>query len=161
MADEILRYDRIVEQALRSVVRTALSQVAAEGLPAPHQLYITFKTQYPGVEIDEFLAAQYPDEMTIVLQHQFWDLEVEDDRFSIGLNFNKQPHMLTIPFRAITAFADPPVQFGLKFERADEVQGTEGEKAGSADTAAAEDEPAAQEPAGDAEVVSLDQFRKK
>lgn len=160
MGDEILRYVRIVEQALRGVVRTALSQVAAEGLPAPHQLYITFKTQYPGVEIDEFLAAQYPDEMTIVLQHQFWDLDVQEDRFSIGLNFNKEPHQLTIPFRSVTAYADPPVQFGLKFERADEVQGTKAEDAAGAESSVRED-AVAEEPQGEAEVVSLDKFRKK
>lgn len=150
MGDEILRYDRIVEQALRSVVRTALRQVATEGLPAPHSLYITFKTQFPGVEIADELAAQHPEEMTIVLQHQFWELDVEDDRFSVSLNFNKTPYRVTVPLRAITAYADPPVQFGLKFERPEAVAAATGEDA-------AEDEA----PVGNAEVVNLDQFRKK
>ncbi len=119
MDEDLLRYDMIVENALRGVVRTALDQVASLGLPDGHSFYITFMTQLPGVSIPDHMVAEYPEEMTIVLEHQFWDLTVSGDRFEVTLSFNRQHEHLSIPFSAVTSFADPSVHFGLKFEIAD------------------------------------------
>ena len=115
MPDQSLDYGRLVERALRSVVRDALEAVARRGLPGRHHLYITFRTDHPAVVIDEGLRARYPSEMTIVLQHEFWGLEVRPDRFAVGLSFNQVPHRLEVPFEAVTVFADPSVEFGLQF----------------------------------------------
>src|ERR1700754_3563033 len=120
MAILTLRYDKMVENALRSVVREALAVTAEYGLPGAHHFYITFRTDYPGVEMPDFLHAQYPQDMTIVLEHQFWGLEVDDLRFAVTLSFRNQTHRLSIPLAAITAFADPSVKFGLEF-RSEEV----------------------------------------
>ena len=116
--DSLIPYDEIVQEALRAVVGRVLGQVAAGGgmLPGMHHFYITFKTGAPGVDIPQRLRERFPDEMTIVLQNKFWDLKVEDDRFSVGLSFNQIPSMLLIPFSAITAFVDPAVDFGLQFQ---------------------------------------------
>lgn len=161
MTDDLLRYDKIVEHALRSVVRTALEQVADHGLPGNHSLYITFRTDHAGVSMPDSLRNEYPEEMTIVLEHQFWDLEPSEHKFEITLSFNKVHERLSIPFDAVTAFADPSVQFGLKFEAIDEL--TEGAIAAMAEPQAAAEEPAEDEkPDDDTEkVVALDAFRKK
>src|SRR5882724_1245454 len=119
MTKDILRYDRMVETALRGVVRAAVQTAAQHGLPGSHHFYITFKTGAPGVIVPDFLRERYPDEMTIVLEHQFWDLAVTDDALAVTLYFQKQPERLTIPFAAITAFADPSVKFGLQFQETD------------------------------------------
>ncbi len=116
MADDDLRYDRMVEDALRSVVSKALSQVAERGLSGDHHFYITFRTDHPDVVIPDQLRARYPSEMTIVLQHQFWGLEVGPDAFGITLSFSNVPEHLTIPFESVVAFADPSVRFGLQFD---------------------------------------------
>ncbi len=100
---------------MRQVVRDALQVVATQGLPGKHHLYITFRTDHPGVALAGDLHARYPTEMTIVLQHEFWGLEVEDDRFSVLLKFGGAPHRLEIPFEAVSVFADPSVEFGLQF----------------------------------------------
>jgi hypothetical protein len=152
---DLLRYDKMVEAALRGVVREALARTAANGLPGAHHFYITFRTGFPGLALPDHLAAQYPEEMTVVLEHQFWDLEVTEERFSVTLSFQNRPERLTIPFDAITAFADPAVKFGLQFQAA----------AGEAE-AAAPVEPAAAakpevKPDTPCEVVALDTFRKK
>jgi hypothetical protein len=115
MTDDSIRYEKLVEDALRGVVRAALVQVAAEGLPGTHHFYITFRTDYPGVEIPQYLRDKYPVEMTIVLQYQFWDLTIEEELFSVTLSFNNVGEQLVIPFPAITGFADPSVKFGLQF----------------------------------------------
>ncbi len=116
--DSLIPYDEIVQEALRAVVGRVLGQVKdANGvLPGSHHFYITFKTNAPGVDIPADLKARFPDEMTIVLQNKFWDLEVTDEGFSVGLSFNQVPAMLNIPFSAITAFVDPAVDFGLQFQ---------------------------------------------
>ena len=174
MEPELLHYEKIVEDALRSVVRTALEQVATFGLPEGHGLYITFLTAGPGVAIPERLARTYPEEMTIVLEHQFWNLNVEEDRFSVELSFNRRTERLDVPFDCVTSFADPSVPFGLKFEL---TAGADTPEAEPDDEASAgtlvetgEGAPAASnedsgEPADDApqtgEVVNLDSFRKK
>ncbi|MEI6558462.1 MAG: ClpXP protease specificity-enhancing factor SspB [Rhodospirillaceae bacterium] len=116
MAREQLRYDKMVEAALRGVVRTALKQVAEIGLPGNHHFYLTFRTSYRGVRIPDYLRSQYPGEMTIVLQYQFFGLEVTEELFSVTLSFNNVHERLTVPFAAITTFADPSVNFALQFQ---------------------------------------------
>ena len=108
-------YGRLVESALRTVVRDVLERLGKEGAPSPHHFYITFRTHHPGVAIPDFLRDRYPVDMTIVLQHQFWDLEVDEDGFAVTLSFNDQMQRLRIPFTAIKVFADPGVEFGLQF----------------------------------------------
>jgi hypothetical protein len=116
MTKDGLRYDRMVEAALRGVVREAVAQAAENGLPGGHHFYITFKTNAPGVDIGDHLRAKYPEEMTIVIEHQFWDLTVTDESFAVTLSFNNRPERLTVPFTAIGAFADPSVKFGLQLQ---------------------------------------------
>jgi uncharacterized protein len=111
-------YASLVEKSLLRVVHDVLAVVAEHGLPGRHHLYITFRTDHPGVIVDDTLYARYPNEMTIVLQHEFWGLEVSDDRFAVTLSFNNVSHRLEIPFTAVTVFADPSVEFGLQFTRA-------------------------------------------
>jgi hypothetical protein len=120
-----LRYDRMVEDALLSVVHRSLSFAAENGLPGEHHFYITFRTDHPGVQIPDQLHERYPGEMTIILQYQFWDLEVRDDDFSVTLSFSDVPEKLTIPFEAVAAFADPSVRFGLQFDVGDSTEGDE------------------------------------
>lgn len=128
--DSLIPYDEIVQEALRAVVGRVLGSVAQTGgLPGSHHFYITFKTQAPGVDIPQRLIDRFPDEMTIVLQHRFWDLKVDDTRFSVGLSFNQVPSMLDIPFSAITGFHDPAVNFELRFQAADMGEESEHEPA--------------------------------
>lgn len=115
MAHE-LRYDRMVESALRGVVRAALTQAAEHGLPGDHHFYVTFRTSHPGVMLADHLRARYAGEMTIVLQYQYFGLEVGEDGFSVTLSFNSQHERLVIPYAAITTFADPSVNFALQFQ---------------------------------------------
>ena len=115
MADQI-RYDLLTQQALRGVVRSVLAEAAKKGLPGDHHFFITFDTHADGVRMSERLRAQYPEEMTVILQHQFWDLTVTEQAFDVGLSFGGITERLSIPFDAITAFVDPSVQFGLQFE---------------------------------------------
>ena len=123
MGKDLIGYSALVENGLRSVVREALRRIAAEGWPGTHHAYITFNTAAPGVELPDSLLARYPDELTIVLQHQFWDLEVEDDHFAVTLSFNKVGQRVVVPFAALTSYADPSVKFGLQFGVAPEVGG--------------------------------------
>lgn len=115
MADDSIRYDVLAQDALRGVIRTVLTRVAKSGLPGQHHLYISFDTQAPGAYLSKRLRQQYPEEMTIVLQYQFWDLLVSEDRFEVKLSFNNVPERLVVPFAAVKAFFDPSVQFGLQF----------------------------------------------
>lgn len=159
---DLFRYDKMVETALRGVVREALARAAASGLPGTHHFYITFQTKHAGTRIPDSLAAQYPDEMTIVLEHQFWDLEVEEDRFSVTLSFQSRPERLVVPFEAITAFTDPSVKFGLQFqanEGAGAVVAAEAKSAKSDAKDAKKDADKGGAKTG--EVVALDSFRKK
>lgn len=116
MANDLIRYDLLVQDALRGVVRKVLQEAAKEGLPGDHHFYITFRTTAPGVRLSSHMRVQYPDVMTIILQHQFWDLVVAENNFEVGLSFKNIPERLLIPFDAVTEFYDPSVQFGLKFE---------------------------------------------
>ena len=149
-----MHYDELAQEALRGVIRKALEVAKNEGLPGEHHFYISFRTGAPGVSISDKLRSQYPEEMTIVLQHQFWDLDVREDGFSVVLTFNKIPETLVIPYSAVHAFFDPSVQFGLQFE----VATPEVEEEAEPEAPAPEVAPA---PRGDGEVVSLDAFRKK
>lgn len=121
MADHI-RYDLLTQQALRGVVRTVLADAAKKGLTGDHHFYISFNTQADGVRLSQRLREQYPDEMTIILQHQFWDLSVSDEAFEVGLSFGGVPERLIVPFEAVNGFFDPSVQFGLQFEPVGEGQ---------------------------------------
>lgn len=117
MSEDLMHYDQLAKEALRDVIRRSLKRVLDEGgLPGEHHFYISFNTQDPGVRISPRLHTQYPDEMTIVMQHQFWGLEVNEDKFTLELSFNNVPEKLTIPFEAINGFFDPSVQFGLQFD---------------------------------------------
>jgi uncharacterized protein len=116
MARDSLHYDKMVETALRGVVRQALASVVEQGLPGSHHFYLTFRTNHPDVEIADRLHAQYPQEMTIVLQHQFWGLEVTDEYFVVNLSFSNVPERLKVPYAALVSFVDPSVKFGLQFQ---------------------------------------------
>ncbi len=119
MTTDLIRYDLMAQDALRGVVRTVLSDAARDGVPGEHHFYITFRTGAPGVRLSPRMREKYPDEMTIILQHQFWDLSVSEAHFEVGLSFNNVAERLLIPFAAMTGFFDPSVQFGLKFESAE------------------------------------------
>ena len=116
MATDHIRYDVLARDALRGVLRRVLTDAAEHGLPGEHHFFITFLSTADGVKLSPRLLAQYPEEMTIILQHQFWDLVVTEDRFEVGLSFGGIPERLVVPFAAIKSFLDPSVQFGLQFE---------------------------------------------
>lgn len=160
MAEDLIGYDTLTQEAMRGVVRAALSRaVGAHGLPGRHHFYITFKSQAPGVVLPDHLKQRYPDEMTIVLEHQFWDLEVFPDRFRVILKFGGQPYPIVAPFAALTRFYDPSVRFGLQF---DSPGAGVVEQDGAAEPEDVEiSETEQQSETGTAAVVSLDAFRKK
>jgi hypothetical protein len=161
--EETLRYDKMVEQALRGVVRQAVEEVIKyQGLPGDHHFYITFMTDYPGVKIPDYLRERYPGEMTIVLQYQFHDLDVNKERLQVTLSFNNVPERLEIPLAAITIFADPSVNFALQFQPLGEDMEPDydPDEDGEDDTGGDDDRPSKGKKQG-GEVVSLDQFRKK
>jgi len=116
MADDLIRYDLLVQDALRGVVRKVLTDAARDGLAGEHHFYVSFRTEAPGVRMSQRLREKYPQDMTIVLQHQFWDLGVTEHSFEVGLSFSGVPERLLVPFDALTGFFDPSVQFGLKFD---------------------------------------------
>jgi hypothetical protein len=174
MATDHIRYDVLARDALRGVLRRVLTDAAEHGLPGEHHFFITFLSTAEGVKLSPRLLAQYPEEMTVILQHQFWDLVVTDDRFEVGLSFGGIPERLVVPFHSIKSFFDPSVQFGLQFEPADaapnEAPATNAPAAPapSAATSAVPVSAAATESTGEpakpgegAEVVRLDRFRKK
>ena len=171
MATDHIRYDVLARDALRGVLRRVLTDAAEHGLPGEHHFFITFLSTADGVKLSPRLLAQYPEEMTIILQHQFWDLVVTEDRFEVGLSFGGIPERLVVPFAAIKSFLDPSVQFGLQFEPSETVAEAPAAKLPTAPVPSAlpvaAPEPAAEskdEPAKTsegAEVVRLDRFRKK
>ena len=166
MAKDYIGYKALTDAALRGVVRDALRRAEKQGLIGAHHFRLTFKTHFPGVEIPDFLLEQYPDEMMIILQHQFWGLKVKDALFEVTLSFRKVPATLTIPFAALTAFVDPGVQFGLQFREVDETGESEHKPAvlphaEAEQPADAGPEAAEKQPPPPGEVVSLDSFRKK
>jgi len=156
--ENTLRYDRMVENALRGVVKEAIEEVMEDGLPEEHHFYITFITDYPGVKIPDYLRDRYPGEMTIVLQFQFYDLDVNDERMQVTLSFNNVPEKLEVPLAAITIFADPSVNFALQFQPVGD--DAEPDLDPDDDTTVSDgDEEDGTKKTG--EVVSLDNFRKK
>jgi hypothetical protein len=180
MADEEIRYDLLTQDALRGVVRDVLTHVQRNGLPGEHHLYIAFDTSAEGVSISKRLKEQYPEEMTVVLQYQFWDLVVTDERFEVKLSFSNVPERLVVPFVAVKAFYDPSAQFGLQFGKPGAANDSARQHMASAlpDLVSEQDgeerpaEPPAEEPSEPetadvimsrppAEVVQLDRFRKK
>jgi uncharacterized protein len=190
MAVDHIRYDILAQEALRGVVRTVLVDAAKNGLPGEHHFYISFDTRADGVRLSPRMLKEYPQEMTVVLQHQFWDLVVTEDGFEVGMSFGGIPERVAVPFAAIKGFVDPSVEFGLRFEEIGETQeaapGT-----GNAPPAKSADRPPAEhkartppalaavptpanpatataspsddpdKPPGGGEVVRLDRFRKK
>ena len=178
MATDHIRYDVLARDALRGVLRQVLTDAAEHGLPGEHHFFITFVSTAAGVKLSPRLLAQYPEEMTVILQHQFWDLVVTEDRFEVGLSFGGIPERLVVPFSAIKSFFDPSVQFGLQFEPADAADAPDAADHPSpaeapapanpspaalpvavAPTGENQGEPA--KPSDGAEVVRLDRFRKK
>jgi len=173
MVEDLMRYDRLVDDALRGVVARVLRRVIEEGLPGDHHFYLSFRTDHPGVSLSDELRARYPEELTIVLQHQFWDLEVDDETIGVTLSFGGRRQRIVLPLAAVTAFADPSVKFGLQFNDGggggeateDAAEGPESAEAATTDAGAdaARDKTAATDKTDDvgAEVVTLDAFRKK
>ncbi len=164
MADDKIDYGNLMHDAMRGLIRKVLSQVAQDGLPGAHHFFISFQTDQPGVELADWLRERFPDTMTIVMQHWFADLEVTDRGFGVTLNFNDSPEHMFIPYDAIRTFVDPSVEFGLKFEtQEDEAEAAAPapkEAEAPAPEAKAKAEPEAKPAEKDAEVVSLDAFRK-
>ncbi len=167
----LLRYDKMVEKALRSVVRHAVDYVIDNGLPGDHHFYITFITKHEGVDIPDYLVEQYPDEMTIVLQYQFYGLEVDEEKMAVTLSFNNVPERLIVPLDAITIFADPSVNFALQFQPVndDEIHDNGDEfyeDFGDDDVGLITDKPKLKPTSPDGKeeetgkVISLDNFRK-
>lgn len=165
MSDQKIPYDELVQDALLGVVRKVLSDAAIYGLPGAHHFYIAFRTEHPGVDIPAYLRERYKEEMTIVLQNQFWDLKIEDDHFQVGLSFNSKPAVLTIPFAAVTGFLDPSVEFGLQFQRPRQAKPAAEtpapQPAPAAETTASDSDSAPADNGGEANVVALDAFRRK
>ena len=164
MAQDLFHYERMVEEALRGVVRDALSRAAREGLRGAHHFYITFSTSAPGVEMPDELRTRFQPEMTIVLQHQFWDLEVENQKFSVTLSFQKQLERLVIPLAAVRSFTDPSVEFALEFAPQPAGDGAGPRPAALpavARPAAAKTDEAKEDKKPEAKIVALDAFRKR
>lgn len=171
MAADGIDYGELMQEALKGVMRAALGVAAETGLPGRHHFYVTFRTDHPGIDIASHLRAQYAEEMTVVLQHQFDSLSIDDEGFSVTLRFNRRPERLVIPFDAVTAFVDPAVNFALHFQPQDGESGASlgdlanrPETAAGATPAAGDEEPGPDDDggaAGGGTVVSLDAFRNK
>ncbi|KAA2214750.1 SspB family protein [Teichococcus oryzae] len=166
--ESLLPYDRWTEDAMREVALRALDHAGAHGLPGEHHFYLTFRTDYPGISIPSHLKARYPEEMTIVLQHQFWDLKVNREAgiVSAGLSFGGVPATLVIPIAALTAFWDPHVRVGLRFPSSEPAAPAQAPEPKPAPPMATQSAPsdaaeAAEEEEGPAQVVSLDAFRRR
>ena len=169
MATDHIRYDVLARDALRGVLRQVLTDAAEHGLPGEHHFFITFVSTAEGVKLSPRLLAQYPEEMTVILQHQFWDLVVTEDRFEVGLSFGGIPERLVVPFNSIKSFFDPSVQFGLQFEPSEDATEAPATNLPAApaspalpvSTPSAENQDETAKPSEGAEVVRLDRFRKK
>lgn len=164
MSEDLLRYDLMIEAALRDVVRETVETVARDGLPGDHHFYITFLTKFPGVEIPDYLHQKYPDEMTIVLQYQFFGLRIKDDSIHVILSFNNVKENLVVPIDAITTFADPSVNFALQFQNSGDVTqgaGAETEAKGGSEVDEKVKNTEKDKEDVPSKVISLDKFRKK
>lgn len=157
MSEDYINYPQMIDNAMRNMVRDVMRRVQSEGLPGEHHFFISYNTQFPGVKMSDQLRAKYPKDITIVMQHQFWDFKVEDHQFNVTLSFGGAPEKLTVPFAALTAFADPSIKFGLQFQSLSTEENFIPPTSGG-------DEP---EPASDDsgegmdKIISLDAFRKK
>jgi hypothetical protein len=169
MAKTFLNYDEMLLEALRGVIREVLTQVAERGILGNHHFFISFRTDHPGVDVPPYLRSEYPEEMTIVLQHQFSGLEISDEAFSVTLSFNKVPAHLTVPFAALTRFADPPANFGLQLTSAaatgEAAVSAQKKLAAAAETARASDTKTVDSASANGDgtsgkVIALDSFRK-
>ncbi len=160
---DYIGYEALTQAAMRGVVREALRQAAkGSAPPGDHHFYVTFRTKAPGVKIPDHLIEQFPEEMTIVIQHQYWDLEVHDGHFEIILKFNRVPQHLSIPYVAMTRFVDPAVNFGVSFEKGESLKADASVVAPAPDAAETETDAAAENDGAEGEtVVSLDAFRRK
>ncbi len=156
MDPETIDYPAILQDALRDAVRRVLEQVAEHGLPGEHHFYIGFRTSFPGVEVPRFLRDQFPEEVTVILQHQFWGLDVTSEDFSVLLAFGGSKQRLTVPFAALTAFADPSANFGLRFEATPAVTSES-----APEPPAEEEKPAVPEPSRPGEVIRFDRSRRR
>ena len=169
MIDDPLRYDTWIEEALRGVIRRTLDFATENGLPGDHHFYITYRTDVDGIEIPSYLKAETPEEMTIILQHQFEDLVINEDALWVTLRFNGKPERLRIPFAAVVSFADPSVNFGLQLKMAGEPEGeieldtsaAQNFDLDTADLNIEQDLPSSGAGKGTGEVIALDAFRKK
>jgi len=164
MANDTIDYAGFVDSAMRGVVRDILRLIEKRtSIPGQHHFFISFRTDYPGVTISEMLRAKYPQEITIVLQHQFWELVVEQERFKVSLSFNNIPEKLVVPFAALTGFADPSTKFGLQFHVDQKDAPPSSVSGGSAPTPVFENIPPSEDEDGGkgAEIITLDAFRKK
>lgn len=165
MTQDQLHYPSLIDNAMRGAVRDVMKRVQTTGLPGDHHFYISFLTQFPGVKMSEQLKSRYPKEITIVMQHQYWDFKVEDAQFGVTLSFGGVPEKLVVPYAAMTAFADPSVKFGLQFQTAEPAENDDAQHTAelllepSAATIVAPQEPTDED--GGAEIISLDSFRKK
>ncbi len=157
MTEDLMRYGELVEAALRSVVRDSLRRAEAEGLPGQHHFYITCRTDHPGVKMPASLRASYPEEITLVLEHQFWDLEVGEESFSVTLSFGGKNERLFVPFESVVGFVDPSVEFGLQFKLGPD----DGEPQDNDPQDAEPDTSEADAPMESGTVVELDTFRNK
>lgn len=161
MSEHLINYDAMVQDALLGVIRKLLEEAAISGLPGEHHFYIAFDTKAPGVAIPSYLREQHPSEMTIVLQHQFWGLTIDDESFSVQLSFHGKPETLVIPFKALTGFLDPSVQFGFQFGDQSKVTRALGDSGQPTVQSAAQ--PQTEKPISEdtgENVVALDTFRK-
>ncbi len=156
MPTDTIDYALFVDNAMRGAVRDILRQVERTGLPGQHHFFISYRTDYPGVEMSDMLRSKYPKEITIVLQHQFWDLRIEEVKFNVSLSFSNIPERLVVPFAALTGFADPSTRFGLKFHAQGETDAVKPPVAGVENV-----EGAVELPKESAEIITLDAFRKK
>jgi len=151
--EDLIGYSKLVDNALRGVVKDVIKMVQNQGLPGEHHLYVTFRTNFPGVLIADHLKEKYPDEMTIVLQHQYWNLKVEERMFTIVLSFNKIREKLVIPFAAITSFVDPSIKFGLQLQHGEHVANETAESDTQLELSDLDEQPKT------AKIISLDSFR--
>ncbi|MEZ5690468.1 MAG: ClpXP protease specificity-enhancing factor SspB [Rickettsiales bacterium] len=160
MSEDKINYTYLIDQAMRGVVRSVLQKVKEEGLPGEHHFYVSYLTGYPGVKMSDQLHQKYPKEITIVLQYQFWDFKVDNKQFSVTLSFGGVPEKLTVPFAALTAFADPSIKFGLQFQSSEMFE-QELEEFDINDILKDGDTKISSEEDSGDKIVSLDSFRKK
>lgn len=161
MSDDLIGYAEMIDDAMRGVVRETLRRIGDYGLPGDHHCYISFRTNYPGVKIADYLMERYPEEMTIVLQHQFWNLYIDEELFKVTLSFNRNKEELVVPFDALTAFADPSVKFGLQFQHKDMEDSDQHSLDELLENASDDDGKEVRKAGVEAKVITLDAFRKK